>query len=70
MTDDEPTTVIIHVTVKIMSRGDWNTDLTVDQWNDLTDQQRSDLAHRAWEDIAQPDNGGVWVTTTGAKDLA
>ena len=70
MTDDEPATVIIHARVDFREEGDWDTDMSIEAWNALSDQERSDLARLAWEDIAQPPSGGVWVTTTGAKDLS
>lgn len=62
-------TVKVRLTILIDSSGDYDTELTVDEWNALTAEQRSDIAHQMWETAAQMDSGGVEVLTEGAEGL-
>lgn len=47
---------------------DFDTGLTIDQWNALTPEARSDIRDRAWQVAAQNDNGGIWTITEGATN--
>ena len=62
-------TVRLHVHVQINSvDDDYDTGITVAEWNAMTPSQRSDIRAEAWEVAAQNDNGGVWTTTDGATE--
>lgn len=47
----------------------WDTGLTVEEWNALDDDQRSEIHQEAWNFLSQRDNGGVRVVTEGATEL-
>lgn len=48
---------------------DYDTELTVEQWNALTAAERSAIYRNAWGAMAESDNGGVRVVTEGAEGL-
>ncbi len=63
-------TVKIRVIIRIASDNECDTGLTVEEWNALTDAERSEIAHENWEaEAANGDSGGMAVTTGGAKDV-
>ncbi len=59
-------TVRIDISIDIQTEGVVDTDITVADWNAMTDQQRSDIVQQYWNDMAQQDNGGISVVTEGA----
>lgn len=58
--------IVIHID---QCDDDYDTELTVEQWNALTDAERSSLYQGVWEAMAQHDDGGVAVLTEGAVSL-
>lgn len=60
-------TVKMRVSVEISAEDVVDTGLTVEQWNALTDTERSEHYQEAWSNLAEGDNGGVEVLTDGAK---
>lgn len=62
-------TVRLHVTVRVdYDNPDYDTGLTVAEWNALTPEQRGRWVTNAWEVAAQTDDGGIRVVTEGAED--
>jgi hypothetical protein len=66
MTADE--TVRIRISIDIRTEGTVDTDLTVAEWNALTDQERDQIAQENWAAMVV-DNGGMWVVTDGATGI-
>jgi hypothetical protein len=63
-------TVKLHITIDIQQEDDdADTGLTLEQWNSLTDQERSNIYQDMWNAMAEQDNGGVSVVTPGAKEV-
>jgi hypothetical protein len=63
-------TVKLHITIEIDEEDDAvDTGLTVEQWNALTDEERSERYRELWNNVAERDNGGVSVVTPGAKGV-
>lgn len=63
-------TVKLHVTIDInVDELGVDTDVTLVEWNDMTDEERTEVAREIWTDMASHDNGGISVTTPGAKGL-
>lgn len=62
-------TVRLHVEVQISHVDDnYDTGVTVDAWNAMTPDERSDIKSEAWQGAAQADTGGIWPVTTGATE--
>jgi hypothetical protein len=60
-------TVKLHVEVEISYVDyDYDTGVTVDAWNAMTPDQRSEIKQDAWSVAAQSDNGGIWTITENA----
>lgn len=67
MTDTE--TVKLHVEVQVSyTDDDYDTGITVEQWNAMTPGERGKIRQEAWEVAAQSDGGGIWATTPGATE--
>lgn len=62
-------TVKVRVSISIESEGDYDTDMTVEQWNALSGIERSKIAQDMWQTEAENDNGGYMVLTEGAERL-
>lgn len=62
-------TVKVRVRVEISSEDVIDTEMTVEQWNALTDDQRYAVYRNAWEAMCESDNGGVSVLTEGAERI-
>lgn len=63
-------TVRLDISIQIDQHDDdYDTGYTVDQWNAMTDTQRSNVYREAWSTMAEQDNGGVRVLTEGAEGL-
>lgn len=63
-------TVKVHISIEISTEGEHDTELTVEQWNALSDAQRSDIVSQMWSsDAGDHDNGGMRVTTDGAQGI-
>jgi len=63
-------TVKLDITIRIDQHDpEYDTELTVEQWNTLTDAERSAIYQSAWETMAGMDTGGVRVVTEGAEGL-
>ncbi|MGI5247567.1 hypothetical protein [Dactylosporangium sp. CA-139066] len=63
-------TVKLDIRIEISQHDpEYDTELTVDQWNALTDAERSAIYQNAWSALAERDNGGVRVVTEGAEGL-
>lgn len=63
-------TVKIHISIEIGSEADYDTELSVEDWNALTDQERSRIAREAWEtEAGNGDHGGMGVLADGAVDV-
>jgi hypothetical protein len=63
-------TVRLEISIKIDQHdGDYDTGYSVEQWNAMTDTERSAIYHAVWNVMAQQDGGGVTVLTEGAEDL-
>jgi len=63
-------TVLIRISIQISSEADCDTGLTVDQWNALSDEERSAIYHNLWSDeAANSDGGGARVLTPGAEEI-
>lgn len=62
-------TVKVHISIQIDTEGEHDTGLTVEQWNALTEDQRSEIARQMWNADAGSDNGGMHVTTPGAAPV-
>jgi hypothetical protein len=68
MATDE--TVKLDISIQINQHDpEYDTGLTVEQWNALTAAERSAICQDAWEGMAGMDNGGVSVVTPGAEGL-
>lgn len=62
--------VKLNICIEISTDGEVDTGLTVEQWNALTDDERSVLTSRLWdEEAGSHDNGGTWVITEGATGV-
>lgn len=60
-------TVRLNVEVSIDWKDpDYDTGLTVDEWNAMTPDERSQVKENAWQVATQNDSGGIWPTTEGA----
>lgn len=59
-------TVKVRISILIDSEGEYDTGYSVDQWNALTDAQKSQMIEGFWDEEAQNDNGGVMLLTKGA----
>jgi hypothetical protein len=70
MTDtDQTETVKLHVEVHInYTDGDYDTGVTVAEWNAMSPTERGNIQAEAWEVAVQYDNGGIWATTPGATE--
>lgn len=65
MANDE--TVKLNVTVHVdYDDPEYDTGITVDEWNAMTPQQRRREIQGAWDAAAQSDDGGIWPVTDGA----
>ena len=63
-------TVQIRISIQISSEGDCDTGLTVDQWNALSNEERSAIYHDLWgAEAANGDGGGAEVLTPGAEAI-
>lgn len=62
-------TVKLHISIQINTAADIDTELTVEQWNALTDAERTQIVDDNWEAMAQSNSGGVEVITDGAVDV-
>ncbi len=63
-------TVKLDIRIEISQHDpDYDTGLTVAEWNALTPAERSDIYQGAWNAMAGADNGGVRVVTEGAEEL-
>lgn len=63
-------TVRLDITIEIRQHdADYDTEMTVEEWNALTDDERGQVYQDAWSAMAQNDNGGVHVLTEGAEGL-
>lgn len=63
-------TVRLDISIQINQHdSNYDTGLTVEEWNALTNQERSEIYQGVWEVMAGRDNGGVHVLTEGAEDL-
>jgi hypothetical protein len=63
-------TVKIHISIEISTEGDYDTGMTVEQWNALTDAERSRIVSDMWSDeAAGHDNGGMKVITEDAEGI-
>lgn len=59
-------TVKLRITIEIETSEVVDTGLTVDEWNFLDDDGRSERIRQLWDEVAEADNGGVSVLTPGA----
>lgn len=63
-------TVKVHISIQIDTEGDADTGITVEQWNALTNAERSRIVSDMWSaDAGDHDNGGMYVITDGAADI-
>jgi len=63
-------TVKIRVEIEISMAGDADTGVSLDEWNAMSDEERSALVGQIWLDEAGGhDNGGVWTLTEGATGV-
>lgn len=62
-------TVKFRIVVEIYADAEIDTELTVEQWNALTDVERHQHYREAWDNLAEYDNGGVKVLTAGALQI-
>lgn len=63
-------TVKLDITVEINEHDpEYDTEITVEEWNALSDVERSAVYQHAWQAMAEGDNGGVRVVTEGAKEI-
>lgn len=63
-------TVRLDISIQIDQHDDdYDTGITVAEWNAMTDKQRSNVYRDAWSTMAEIDNGGVRVLTEGAEGL-
>jgi hypothetical protein len=61
--------VRLHIVVSIdWKDDDYDTGMTVDEWNALTPEARSEIRNQAWQVACQNDNGGIWTDTEGATN--
>lgn len=59
-------TVKVHIAINIQSESSYDTGMSVEAWNALTEEERSNIKMGFWDEEASNDNGGVWVETEGA----
>lgn len=62
-------TVKIDISIQISNWDVVDTGLTVEQWNALTDKERSAIHMDNWQAMASSDDGGSAVITPGAKEV-
>jgi hypothetical protein len=62
-------TVHLDISIQIDTQAVVDTGITVADWNAMTDEQRSEIAQSAWSDMAEQDNGGMFVVTEGAEGV-
>lgn len=62
-------TVKLDISIEIKAAGVVDTEITVEDWNAMTDRDRSILVREAWDNMAQQDNGGIQVITPGAEEV-
>lgn len=63
-------TVKVRISIEISTEDDADTGLTVEQWNALTDAERSAMVRDMWDTYASSaDSGGMQVLTAGAADI-
>lgn len=63
-------TVHINISIQIDTEGVYDTGITVDAWNSMTDAERAKVTTDLWLDEAgSHDNGGMRVVTADAEDI-
>lgn len=63
-------TVKVHITIEISTEGEYDTGLTVEEWNGLSEAERSRIVTEMWSaEAGDHDNGGMWVTTENAAGM-
>ncbi len=65
-----PETVKIRISIHINTESEHDTELTVKQWNALTDDERATIRKNVWDvEASNADSGGIQVITDGAEDV-
>jgi hypothetical protein len=63
-------TVRLDISIQIDQHDDnYDTGITVPEWNAMTNEDRSKVYQEAWSTMTEQDNGGVTVLTEGAEGL-
>jgi hypothetical protein len=60
-------TVKLDISIDVHQSGVVDTEITVDEWNAMTPDQRQQVKDDNWHDMVI-DNGGISVITEGATD--
>ncbi len=64
-----PETVKLNLSIQINTSGEVDTEIPLDRWNAMTNEERSKVVSALWLDEAgSNDSGGVSVVTPGAVE--
>lgn len=63
-------TVKLDIAIEISQHNpEYDTEITVADWNAMTERERSEVYTDAWNTMAQSDTGGIRVITQGAEEI-